>query len=55
MEDLENKIMNSSYGDDVFNIDEIISTDPDEALWDKLTQNIIDFQNRTRRFGAVLK
>ena len=34
--------MNSSYGDDVFNIDEMISTDPDEALWDKLTQYIIE-------------
>ena len=42
MEDLEDKMMNSSYEDDLFNIEDIMSTDPDEALWDKLIQQIIE-------------
>ena len=41
MADLESKIVDSSFEDDIFDED-IISTDPDEPLWDKLTQNIID-------------
>lgn len=32
---------NTSYEDDIFDID-ITSADPDEPLWDKLTQNIIE-------------
>lgn len=41
MEDTDKQIANSSYEDDIFDID-IMSTDPDEPLWDKLTQNIIE-------------
>ena len=41
MADLDNKSMDSSFDDDLFN-DEILLTDPDEPLWDKLTQHIID-------------
>lgn len=41
MEDLENNVTYSSYEDDIFDID-IMSADPDEPLWDKLTQNIIE-------------
>ena len=41
MEDLENKMPDMSIEDDIFDID-ITSTDPDEPLWDKLTQHIID-------------
>lgn len=41
MEELVKKEEYSSYEDDIFEID-IMSTDPDEPLWDKLTQNIIE-------------
>ena len=41
MEDLENKTIDSSFEDDIFD-DDIMSADPDEPLWDKLTQNIIE-------------
>lgn len=41
MKDLDDKMVDSSFEDDIFDID-IMSTDPDEPLWDKLTQNIID-------------
>ena len=41
MEDLEKNMVDSSFDDDIFDID-ILSTDPDEPLWDKLTQHIID-------------
>jgi len=40
MAESENKL-NSSFDDDIFDI-ETLSTDPDEPLWDKLTQHIID-------------
>lgn len=40
MEELDKKV-DLSYEDDIFEID-IMSTDPDEPLWDKLTQNIIE-------------
>lgn len=41
MADIDNKVVDSSFDDDIFDID-ILSTDPDEPLWDKLTQQIID-------------
>lgn len=41
MEDIEKKMLDSSFEDDIFDID-ITSTDPDEPLWDKLTQHIIE-------------
>lgn len=41
MEELKNKMPDMSIEDDIFDID-ITSTDPDEPLWNKLTQHIID-------------
>ena len=41
MADMEKKVLDSSFEDDIFDID-ITSTDPDEPLWDKLTQHIIE-------------
>lgn len=41
MEDLEKKTADSSFEDDIFDDIDII-TDPDEPLWDKLTQQIIE-------------
>lgn len=41
MADIDNKVMDTFFDDDIFDI-ETLSTDPDEPLWDKLTQHIID-------------
>ena len=41
MAELEDKTLNSPFDDDIFDF-ETLSTDPDEPLWDKLTQHIID-------------
>lgn len=41
MEELDtNDLVNSPFDDDIFDLD--ISADPDEPLWDTLTQNIIE-------------
>ena len=42
MEDFEKKAMGASFEDDIFDDIDIMSTDPDEPLWDKLTQQIIE-------------
>ena len=41
MANIDNKVMDTFFDDDIFDI-ETLSTDPDEPLWDKLTQHIID-------------
>lgn len=42
MEDLENKMGDCSFENDIFDDIDIMPTDPDEQLWDKLTQQIIE-------------
>jgi hypothetical protein len=42
MEDLEKTPMGAPFDDDIFDDIDIMSTDPDEPLWDKLTQQIIE-------------